>query len=216
MHTTISLLSFLLASLPITVATVLPILPQRPISYSSSSQQPYIPSPDGRSYSRGKLDILSCDHSQKISVTYFQSSKVCMPLVPEIPYMISDLTRQLLTEHLEGISFPLSSGPLASVLPIHLEANITEQLHRSEFLLGLSLQLSALKPGLEGIQTSRWRSIMSLLEESAHEVNRGARKRDGSSLASVLMLEAQMEEVHVLAEWKFWRIVDDLAKVCES
>jgi hypothetical protein len=137
-----------------------------------------------------------------------------MPLVPEIPYIITDLAQQLLDEHLEGISFPYSSSSLAS--PTYLEVNITEQLYRSKFVLSLSLQLSPLEPGLEALETSKWRSIVGLLEESALEVNRAARKIDGSSLGSVLVLEAEMEGVHVLAEWKFWRIVDGLAEVCES
>jgi hypothetical protein len=69
---------------------------------------------------------------------------------------------------------------------------------------------------LEALETSKWRSIVGVVEEGAHEVNRAARKRDGSNLGSVLVLEAELEEVHVLAEWRFWRIVDGMAKICES
>jgi len=54
---------------------------------------------------------------------------------------------------------------------------------------------------------------MGLLEQSALELDR---KRDGAGLESVLVLEAEIEEVHVLAEWRLWRVVDGLAVMCES
>lgn len=139
-----------------------------------------------------------------------------MPLIPEIPYIIPDLAQQLLSKHLDGISFPVSSDPQTPPLPIYLVANITEQLYRSKFLLSLSLKLSPLESGLEGVRTPAWRAIIGLLEQSAQELDRGARKRDGAGLGSVLVLEAEMEEVHVLAEWRFWRVVDGLAVMCES
>ena len=61
-----------------------------------------------------------------------------------------------------------------------------------------------------------WRTIIGLLEQSAQELDRGARKRNGAGLGSVLVLEAEMEEGHVLAEWRYWRIVGGLAVMCES
>jgi hypothetical protein len=137
-------------------------------------------------------------------------------LISELPYIITDLSQQLLSEHLNGISFPFSSDAQTSPLPIYLVANITEQPYRSKFVLSLSLKLSPLDSGLKGVWTPRWRSIIGLLEQSAQELDRGARKGDGTGLGSVLVLEAEIEEVHVLAEWRLWRVVDGLAVMCES
>ncbi len=57
---------------------------------------------------------------------------------------------------------------------------------------------------------------MVLLEQSAQELDRGARKRNGAGLGSVLVLEVDVEEVHVLAELRLWRVVDGLPVMCES
>lgn len=57
---------------------------------------------------------------------------------------------------------------------------------------------------------------MGLLEQSAQELDKGWKKRGSACLGSVLMLEAEMEDVHVLAEWRFWRVVDGVAVMCES
>jgi len=57
---------------------------------------------------------------------------------------------------------------------------------------------------------------MVLLEQSAQELDRGTRKRNGTGLGSVLVLEAEVEEVHVLAELRLWRVVDGFPVMCES
>lgn len=234
MYTSIFLLSFLLGSLHTTVATAhrlasppdttpprlssYPKLPQRPISFSPPSQYPiltYPQIPNEPSPISGTINITSCG-LQPIPVTFSLSSQVCVPLIPEIPYIIPDLSQQLLSKHLDGISFPISSDPQTPPLPIYLVANITEQLYRSKFVLSLSLKLSPLESGLKVVTTPAWRAIIGLLEQSAQELDRGARKRGGAGLGSVLVLEAEMEEVHVLAEWRFWRVVDGLAVMCES
>jgi hypothetical protein len=192
-------------------------LPQRPISFSPLSQHPLLtdlPTPDEPSPIRGTINVPSCGLHQPNPVTFSLSPQVCVPLISEIQYIIEDLSQQLLSEH-NGISFPFSY-PQTSPLPIYLVANITEQLYRSKFVLSLSLKLLPLDSGLKGIETPGWRSIVELLEQSAQEVNRDARKRNGAGLGSVLVVEADIEEVHVLAEWRIWRVVDGLAVLCES
>jgi hypothetical protein len=142
MYTPIYLLSFLLVSPHITVATAHPLaspsdttprlpsyqkLPQRPISFSPPSQHPiltYLPTPDEPSPIRGTINVPSYGLHQPIPVTFSLSSQVCVPLISQIPYIIADLSEQLLSEHLNGISFPFSSDPQTSRLPIYLLANI--------------------------------------------------------------------------------------------
>ncbi len=45
----------------------------------------------------------------------------------------------------------------------------------------------------EGVLSSRWQSIIALVEQSAPELDRSAKKRG-------LLLDAKIQEVHVLAE----------------
>jgi hypothetical protein len=233
MDTFTYLLSFLPVSLYITAVTayhlaspsntkpILPSyqkLPQRPISFSPPSQHPILtslPTPDEASYINGTIKVPSCG-LQPIPVNFSLSSQVCVTLISELQYIIADLYQQLLSEHLNGISFPFSSDSQTSPLPVYLVANITEQLYRSKFVLSLSLKLSPLESGLNWVRTPRWRSIMVLLEQSAQELDRGARKRNGAGLGSVLVLEVDVEEVHVLAELRLWRVVDGLPVMCES
>jgi len=63
---------------------------------------------------------------------------------------------------------------------------------------------------------AEWRSIVGLLEQSVQELDKAARERDGAGLGSVLVLEADVEQVHVLAEWRVWRVIDGLPVLCES
>lgn len=83
-------------------------------------------------------------------------------------------------------------------------------------MLSLSLKLSPLESGLKEVETPGWRSIIVLLEQSAQELDRGARNRDGTCLGNALVLEAEAEGVHILAEWRFWRIADGVAVMCHS
>lgn len=234
MYTSIYLLLFLLVSLHITAANVhrlasppdatlhlssYPKLPQRPISFSPPSQHIILtdfPTPNEPSLIRGTINIPSLGLQQPISVNFSRSPQACVPLIFEVPYIITDLSQQLLSEHLNGILFPFSSDSQTHAFPIYLVANITEQLYRSKFVLSLSLKLSSLESGLKEIETPRWRSIIRVLEQSARELDTDARKRDGTGLGSMLVLEAEIEEVHVLAEWRLWRVVNGLATICES
>ncbi|KAE9366744.1 hypothetical protein N431DRAFT_350054, partial [Stipitochalara longipes BDJ] len=224
MHTFIYLISGFLFSLSITVATAhrLPLyqkLPNRSISFSPTSQHPiltYSSSAEEPSYIRGTISVLSCGLDQPIPVTFSLSLQVCTPLVPRLPHIIKDLSQQPLSKHLDGISYSLSDDLQRSSLPIYLGANITEQLYRSKFVLSLSLKLSPLDSGFKGLRTPEWLSIIELLEQSVQEMDREAKERDGGGLGSVLVLEAEIEQVHVLAEWRLWRVVDGLAVMCES
>jgi hypothetical protein len=109
----------------------------------------------------------------------------------------------------------LSTGSKTTPLPIYLVANITEQLYRSKFVLSLSLKLSPLDSNLKGVETRKWQSIIGLLEQAARELDRDARKRD-AGLGSVLVLEADIEEVRIFSEWRLWKVVDGLVVMCES
>lgn len=57
---------------------------------------------------------------------------------------------------------------------------------------------------------------MALVEQSTLEMDRSAKKKNGMGLGSVLLLDAKIQEVHVLAEWRFWKVVDGTAVMCES
>ncbi|KAG4438031.1 hypothetical protein IFR05_006490 [Cadophora sp. M221] len=129
---------------------------------------------------------------------------------------MKDLSQQLLTEHLDGIIFSVQSDTQTSPLPVYLAANITEQLYRSKYVLSLSLKLSPLDMTSEGIATSHWRSVIALLEQSAEELDRAAGKRNGAGLGSVLVLEAEIAGVGMLAEWRLWSVVNGLAVMCEG
>ncbi|KAH8897126.1 hypothetical protein GQ53DRAFT_506367 [Thozetella sp. PMI_491] len=214
MYTSIHRLLFLVVSLRITVATANQELPQRPISFSPPSQHPiltYLPTPDDPSLIRSTITVYS--GGQRIPVTFSLSSQVCVSLIHRIPYIITDLSERLLSEYLDGISFPFSPDPQTSPLPIYLEANMTEQMYRSKFVLSLSLKLSPLESSLKGVGTPAWQSITGLLAQSALELDR---IRDGAGLGSVLVLEAEIEDVHVLAKWRLWKVVDGLLIMCES
>lgn len=129
---------------------------------------------------------------------------------------MKDLSQQLLSEHLAGIAFPAPSDTQSSPQPVYVAANITEQLYRSKYVLNLSLKLSPLDTSSTELATSQWQSIIALLEQSAEELDRAARMRNGAGLGSVLVLEAEIARVSVLAEWTFWSVVDGLAVMCES
>ncbi|KAN0092215.1 hypothetical protein V8E51_018062 [Hyaloscypha variabilis] len=222
MRTPIYFLSWLLIPLHVTVAIAHrplshPKLPQRPISFSLPSQHPILnPTPDDPSPIRGTINILSCGLDRPRPVTYSLSSQVCTPLISKLPYILEDLSQQLLSEHIDGLLFPFSESQQTSPLPTYLGANITEQLYRSRFVLSLSLKLSPFTSGLKGVGTPEWRSIIGLLEQSVQELSKGARGRDGAGLGSSLVLEADIEQVHVLAQWSVWKIIDGLPVMCEN
>jgi hypothetical protein len=206
MYASIYLLPPLLFSLIAAATTPHRQQPQRPISFSPPSQHPILTSLP-RPPSGGTVSMPSYSSYHSVPVTYSLSPQLCLPMVPECPSIIEDLSQRLFSEHLNGLSFPYSSDPQSSPLPIYLVANITEQLYRSKFVLSLSLKLSPLKHGLKDVGTPRWRSIIGLLAQSAQQLH---------GCASVFVLEAEIEEVDVLAEWRLWRIVDGLPRICES
>ncbi|KAH7370008.1 hypothetical protein BKA65DRAFT_471250 [Rhexocercosporidium sp. MPI-PUGE-AT-0058] len=194
--------------------------PRRLISVSSPSQYPILEDHTSSSELitafRGTINISSCGLKQTIPVTYSLSSQVCVPMISGVPYIFNDLSQQLLSEHLDGIKFPLPSYTQTSSLPVYLAANITEQLYRSKYVLSLSLKLSPLDTTSRALAPSHWQSIIALLEQSAEELDRAARKRNGAGLGSVLLLEADIADVGILAEWRFWSVVDGLTVMCES
>ena len=61
-----------------------------------------------------------------------------------------------------------------------------------------------------------WESIIAFLEQSTMVLDRAARKRNGAGLGSISVLEAQILGVGVLAEWRFWRVVDGITITCEG
>ncbi|KAH6721462.1 hypothetical protein BKA61DRAFT_590785 [Leptodontidium sp. MPI-SDFR-AT-0119] len=233
MSKSIYLLSCLLLSLRVAVAspsdaTTSPLppppayskVPQRPISFSPPSQHPILdhhPSSSEDTFAfRGTINVSSCGPDQPIPVSYSLSSQVCVPMIPEVPYIMNDLSQQLLSEHLDGIAFSVQSDTQPSPLPVYLAANITEHLYRSKYVLSLSLKLSPLDTTSKGVATSHWRSVIALLEQSTEELDRAARKRNSAGLGSILVLEAEIAGVGVLAEWRFWSVVDGLAVMCEG
>merc|ERR1711939_357409 len=122
-----------------------------------------------------------------------------------------------------SISYPISPAIVErefkfprSPLPVYLAVNITEQLYRSKFILGLSLRLVLLDTNPEEQVVVPWESIIAFLEQSALELDRAARKRNGAGLGSISVLEAQIVGVGVLAEWRFWSVVDGITTTCEG
>ncbi|KUJ14058.1 uncharacterized protein LY89DRAFT_687327 [Mollisia scopiformis] len=108
-------------------------LPLRPISFSSPSQHPILQPPNDLSPSSGIINVPFCtldEPIRAIPVTFSISSQVCGPLLPNIPYIIADLSERLLEEHINGISFLSSTDAQTLSPPIYLGANITEQLYR--------------------------------------------------------------------------------------
>ena len=69
---------------------------------------------------------------------------------------------------------------------------------------------------MEKEETLGWQAIIGLLEQSVQQVNRVARQKNGAGLGSVVLVEADVEKVRVLAEWRFWRVVDGLAVLCDN
>ncbi|CZT42593.1 uncharacterized protein RSE6_02520 [Rhynchosporium secalis] len=194
--------------------------PQGPISISPPSQHPildpYPPSSAKTLAFHGTINVFPGGPDHPIPVTYSFSSETCVPLILSIPYIMNNLSTNLLDEHLDGITFPSPSDTFTVSLPVFISANITEQLYRSKHVLSLSLKLSPLATTLEKLATSGWRSIVVLLEQSAEELDRVSRKRNGAGLGSVMVFEAEVAGVSVLAEWRLWSIVDGLAVMCES
>lgn len=194
-------------------------LPKRPISYSPPSQYPiitYQPRPDEPSLTSSTINIRSGLLEQPIPVTFSLSTHICMPLVSAIPYIISDIFQHLLSKYLDGVLFPVSSDQQMSPLPVYLGANITEQLYRSKFVVSLALKLSPLRDDLKRIETPKWRLIVRSIEESAQELDRGARRINGAGLGDMLVLEVNTEEINVLAEWRLWKVIDGLAVICHD
>ena len=81
-------------------------------------------------------------------------------------------------------------------------------------MLAFSMKLSPLVSDVKVIGISKWRSIISSLELSARELDRQAREGDSGGLGSALVIEAEMEDVYVLAEWRLWSIVDGPPTIC--
>ena len=83
---------------------------------------------------------------------------------------MSDLSQQLLSEHIAGIPFPIPPGGQKFPLPVFLAGNITEQLYRTQYVLSLALKLTPLEETLQVVTTSRCRHhLQSLLERSQLE-----------------------------------------------
>ncbi|KAH7363996.1 hypothetical protein BKA65DRAFT_127200 [Rhexocercosporidium sp. MPI-PUGE-AT-0058] len=210
----------LLLSLCITAASPLySKFPHRPLSFSPPSQHPiqnHRPTLNDDLTFHGTINVSSYGLNQPTLATYTVSSQICVPLVPEVLYIIDDLSRRLLSQYLDGIAFPILYETQSSPSPVHLAANITEQLYRLKFILGLSLKLILLDTNPEEQVISPWQSILAFLEQSAVELDRAARRRNGAGLGSVSLLEAEVAGVSVLAEWRFWRVVDGIAIMCEG
>jgi hypothetical protein len=129
--------------------------------------------------------------------------------------MITDLSQRMLSDHLD--KFPFSLYDLTTrTLPIYLVANITELMYRSKFVLSLSLKLLPVESSLEEVGKPGWPAIIGLLKQSALELDRVVRRSYRAGLGSVAAIEADMDWVHMLGEWRFWKIVDGLAVICES
>lgn len=216
----IYLLLCLLLSLRATVARPsYSKFPQRPLSFSPPSQYPILyhqPSLNENLSFHGTINVSSYGLDQPARVTYSLSSQICIPLVPEVLYIINDLSRWLLSQDLDSTAFNILSDTPRSPLPVYLAVNITEQLYRSKFILGLSLQLVLLDTNPEEQVILPWESIIAFLEQSALELDRAARKRNGAGLGSISVLEAQIVGVGVLAEWRFWSVVDGITTTCEG
>ncbi|KAH7395635.1 hypothetical protein BKA64DRAFT_643453 [Cadophora sp. MPI-SDFR-AT-0126] len=195
-------------------------IPYNPVSLSPPSQHPipnhHQPLSDEASALHGTIKVFPSHPDHPIPVAYTISSRVCAALVSELTYLMSDLSQQLLSEHVAGISFPIPSGPPKFPLPVYVAGNITEQLYRKKYVLSLALKLTPLEETMEVVTTSHWRSIMSLLEQSVKELARAARNSSGMGLGNVLVFQAETSGVALLAEWKLWSIVDRLAVMCES
>ncbi|KAL2072386.1 hypothetical protein VTL71DRAFT_11729 [Oculimacula yallundae] len=193
--------------------------PQRPISFSAPSQHPiidnYLPLRDETFAFNDTINVYPLGPDHPIPVTYSLSSHLCVPLISSTPYVMNELSTKLRSKHRDGITFPTASNTSTPSLPVFLAANITEQLYRSKFVISLSLKLSPLNTTLTEVPTSDWRSIITLLEQSAEELDRAARKRNGAGVGSVLVLRAEIASVGVLAEWRFWSVIDGLAIICE-
>ncbi|PVH73705.1 hypothetical protein DL98DRAFT_519746 [Cadophora sp. DSE1049] len=195
-------------------------IPYNPVSFSPPSQHPipnhHQPLSDEASALRGTIEVFPSRPDQPIPVAYTISSRVCAPLISEVTYLMNDLMQQLLSERLAGFTFPIPSGAQRFPLPVFLAGNITEHLYRTRYVLSLALKLTPLKATLEEVMTTHWRSIVALLEHSTEELDRTTRNSNGAGLGSVLVLEAEISGVGVLAEWRFWNVVDGLAVMCES
>jgi hypothetical protein len=164
----------------------------------------------------GTLIAPSYVYEIAIPVNFSLSSQACLPLVPEMPYVIADLSQQLLSEHHEGIPVPSHSDMDICPPPIYIGANITVQFDDLEFVLSLALKLSLRQSGFKRVGETEWMSLMGFLEQSKQQMDREARNRRLNGLGSVVVFEMNVEEVHMLAKWIFWRIVDGKAMLCEK
>ena len=229
---TLHLHSYLLLSLCITIdgssAATLPQsaalsyskMAQNLISFAPPSQQPILdhqlPSPDAIFAFRGTIEVSSCGPDQRVRVDYSLSSRVCGPLVPRILYLMNYLLQQLPLDIWDGTVSPTTSDTPMSPMPIYVAANITEQLYRSKFVLGLSLKMLLVDIGSNGLGVLHWQPIKVFLKQSADELDRIVRKRNSAGLGSVILLEAELAGVNVLVEWRIWRVIDGLTIICEG
>ncbi|KAG4417073.1 hypothetical protein IFR04_009779 [Cadophora malorum] len=195
-------------------------IPHNPVSFSPPSQHAiphhHQPLSNEDSALHGTVKVFPSHPDQPIPVAYTISSRVCAALISELTYLMSDLSQQLLSEHIAGIPFPIPPGGQKFPLPVFLAGNITEQLYRTQYVLSLALKLTPLEETLQVVTTSHWRSIMSLLEQSAKELAQDAREGSGAGLGSVLVFQAETSGIRLHAEWKIWSIKDGVAVMCES
>ena len=195
-------------------------MPQNLISFSIPSQQHILdhqlPLPDDIYAFRGRIEVSSCGPDQRMRVDYSLSSQVCGPLGPRIPYLMNYLLQQLPLNFWNGTVLPTTSDARISPMPIYSAANITEQLYRSKFVLGLSLKILQLSSGSNGLGVLRWQPMKAFLKQSADDLDRTMRERHGADMGSVIVLEAEVAGVRLLVEWRIWRVIDGLTIICEG
>lgn len=195
-------------------------IPHNPVSFSPPSQHAiphhHQPLSDEDSALHGTIKVFPSHPNQAVPVSYTISSRVCAALISELTYLMSDVSQQLLSEHIAGIPFPIPPGAQNFPLPVYIAGNITEQLYRTKYVLSLALKLTPLEETLEMVTTSHWRSVISLLEQSVKDLARDARAGSGSGLGSVLTFQAETSGVRLHAEWKIWSIKDGVAVMCQS
>lgn len=149
-------------------------------------------------------------HTDQIPLTFTLSRRVCTPLIQDGANMLTLLSDQLLSEYPRGISFPPRLSH-TTPSPVKLEAGITQH----GFLVTLSLEFSPLTTGTKWLRGEKWEHIVDTLERSLQGIESAMRRKGRAGLGDV-KLEVEIEDVSVVADWKFWKVVGGKPVQCDD
>ena len=142
-----------------------------------------------------------------VNVSFTLSSSTCTPLQQRFPYIIKALSTGVHAQHPNGFTFPDPPPGNEKYLPRRsVGAEFREQTTPEIFVVGLSVELRPLVARKTSASASDWGNVMAMVRESALRL----------ALGSVSVVEMEVLNMTVSAEWNFRRVVDGVQILCKD